>query len=318
MTGLLCLLRAAAVAAAAQAAAAPQAAPLPPYVVVLGIAQDGGVPQAGCARPCCAGRWHDASAKRHVACLGIVDPASGQRWLIDATPDFAAQLRCLDELAPPAAGTQPPGLDGILLTHAHVGHYAGLMDLGREVMGATGVPVYAMPRMTAFLAGNGPWAQLVELGNVALKGLLADEPLRLSRRLAMTPIPVPHRDEYSETVGFRIEGPGRSALYIPDVDKWERFDRRIEELIAAVDVAWIDGTFFADGEVTGRSIEEVPHPFIAESVERFRLLSAPQRDKVRFIHLNHTNPALGPDSEARKAVESAGLHVAEELERFEL
>ncbi len=318
--GLLSVLQAAVVAALGQAQAgeAPEPAAAPPYVVVLGIAQDGGAPQAGCARGCCSGRWHDASARRRVACLGIVDPQTAERWIIDATPDFAAQLRALDEMSPPPAGSAPPGLAGILLTHAHIGHYAGLIFLGREAIGASAVPVFAMPRMTEFLMRNGPWDQLVGLNNIAFNRLFPDQPLRLSRRLAVTPILVPHRDEYSETIGFRIEGPGRSALYVPDIDKWERFDRRIEDLIAAVDVAWLDGTFFSADELPGRAMEEVPHPTIAESMERFRLLTERDRRKVRFIHLNHTNPALRPGSEQRRAIESAGMRVAEELERFEL
>lgn len=319
MTGaFLNLARAVAVAAAVQGADVPGTDAPPPYVVVLGIAQDGGAPHAGCAASCCAGRWHDAAARRRVACLGIVDPQTAERWIIDATPDFAAQLRALDELSPPRDGSAPPGLAGILLTHAHVGHYAGLIYLGREALGASGVPVYAMPRMAEFLLRNGPWDQLVGLGNIEVGRLFPDQPLRLSRRVSVRPILVPHRDEYSETVGFRIEGPGRSALYVPDIDKWERFSTRIEDLVAAVDVAWLDGTFYGPGELPGRPMEEVPHPFIAESLERFRVLPPSERAKVRFIHLNHTNPALRAGSEERRAIEAAGMRVAEELERFEL
>ena len=288
-----------------------------PWLVVLGNVQDGGAPQAGCTRACCS----DPDIRRHVACLGIVDPQTGQRWIIDATPDFADQLRELDRIAPVKGATKgnafsSAGLAGILLTHAHIGHYTGLMYLGYEVMGASGVPVWAMPRMKAYLSSNGPWEQLVALGNISLMELRAGEPVRLNRRLVVTPVLVPHRNEYSETVGFRIDGPGRSALYIPDIDKWERWERRIEDLLAEVDVAWLDGTFYADGELSGRSMEAMPHPFIVESLQRLGALPAIQRDKVRFIHLNHTNPALRAGSEARAAIEAAGFHVAEEGQRF--
>ena len=287
----------------AMTAAAPQTRPADgPHLVVLGIAQDGGAPQAGCTKDCCATR----DSRLHVACLGIVDPVSGRRWLIDATPDLPAQLGILPELS------------GILLTHAHIGHYTGLMHLGHEVMGADHMPVYAMPRMIEFLSTNGPWDQLVTLGNIELKPLAPDEPVALSDRITVTPFLVPHRDEYSETVGFRIDGPTRSAVYIPDIDKWGRWDRRIEDVIADVDVAWLDGTFYDDGELPGRDMAAIPHPFIAESIERFGDLPADERNKIRFIHLNHTNPALRDDSPARKAVEAAGLHVAGEGERFGL
>ena len=278
-----------------------------PYVVVLGIAQDGGAPHAGCNKDCCADRWQDPSLRLRVACLGVVDPAAGRGWLIDATPDFPAQLHLL--------GTE---LAGVLLTHAHIGHYTGLFHVGREVMGARGVPVHAMPRMRDFLSSNGPWDQLVRLENISLVPLAAGEPVQLNGRITVTPIPVPHRHEYSETVGFRITGPSGSALYLPDIDKWERWDRRVEDLIAEVDVAWLDGTFFDGDELPDREMTTIPHPFIVESLARFAPLASGERDKIRFIHLNHTNPALVPQSAARRAVETAGFHVAAELERFSL
>ncbi|MHC4413933.1 MAG: MBL fold metallo-hydrolase [Planctomycetota bacterium] len=286
-----------------------------PYVVVLGIAQDGGAPQAGCRRACCADRGGGEPKHRYVSCLGVVDPATSQRWIIDATPDFKEQLRMLDELGP---GSGPPGPSGILLTHAHIGHYTGLVHLGREAMGAEGVPVYVMPRMGTFLESNGPWDQLVELGNITLHPMRGGVPVRLNARITVTPLPVPHRDEYSETVGFRIDGPSRSALFIPDIDKWERWDRRVEDLIAEVGVAYLDGTFYTADEVPNRDLSEIPHPLVTESMERFGRLPAPQRARVRFIHLNHTNPALRPAGAARQAIEAAGFGVAEEGERFGL
>ena len=43
-----------------------------------------------------------------------------------------------------------------------------------------------------------------------------------------------------------------------------------------------------------------------------------ERAKVHFIHLNHTNPALVPGSDAQRQVEAAGMHLAEQGERFPL
>lgn len=187
--------RFAAMAAALFAIACRTAAPpeTQPYAIVLGIAQDGGYPQAGCNRPDCAEAWRNPKLRRHVASLAIVDPISSERWIFDATPDFPSQLRTLDEMA-------PGHLPRIFLTHAHVGHYAGLMHLGREVMGTRGVEVYAMPRMRAFLENNGPWSQLVRLGNIELKPLEEKHPIVFSRITVMALV-VPHRDEFSETVG---------------------------------------------------------------------------------------------------------------------
>ncbi len=288
-----------------------------PYVVVLGIAQDGGVPQAG-AKP--DPNSEADEFKRHVVSLAIIDPETAERWMIDATPDFPAQLRALDRIAPVP---ETPGLRGIFLTHTHMGHYTGLMHLGHEAIGAQRVPVYAMPRMAEFLRTNGPWSQLVRLENIGIHPLSDGTPVHLNRRLSVTPVLVPHRQEYSEVVGYRIEGPARSVLFVPDIDRWDewgrdRQGRRLEDELARVDVAYLDGTFFANREVDGRDMSSFPHPFITTTMERLGPLPARERAKVRFIHLNHTNPALRRESDARRAIEAAGFRVAEELERVSL
>jgi len=84
-------------------------------------------------------------------------------------------------------------------------------------------------------------------------------------------------------------------------------ETRIETLIAKVDVAYLDGTFHADGEIPGRDMSAIPHPLITSSMKRFAALPPKQRGKVWFVHLNHTNPALDPEGEARKAIEAAFL-----------
>ncbi|NNF58482.1 MAG: pyrroloquinoline quinone biosynthesis protein PqqB [Rhodothermaceae bacterium] len=282
-----------------------------PYLVVLGIAQDGGVPQTGdVAHP----GWTDPGRRRLVVSLGLVDPTSGERWLFEATPDLPEQLYRLDTLAPTDAR---PGLAGIFLTHAHLGHYTGLMFLGHESLGAQGVPVYAMPRMADYLRTNGPWSQLVRYENIVLRELADHAPVRLNERLTVTPLRVPHRQEFSEVVGFRIEGPNRAVLFIPDIDSWDEWDAegtRIEDELARVDVAYLDATFYADGEIPGRDMSGFPHPFIMHSMARFAALPEAERAKVRFIHLNHTNPALWPGTEARRTITASGFRVAEESE----
>lgn len=286
-----------------------------PFLVVLGIAQDAGFPQAGCERACCAVAWREATHRRKVTALAIVDPQSTERWLLEATPNFAEQLRALNEIAP---RLNTSFLSGIFLTHAHIGHYTGLMHLGREVIGANAIPVYVMPRMAAFLKANGPWEQLVRLQNIALRSLQADSTIALNPRLQLTPILVPHRDEYSETVGFRISGPQQSVLFIPDIDKWEKWERRIEDELARVDVAYVDGTFYAEGEIPGRNMAEIPHPFIVESIARWHGVAQTEKAKIRFIHFNHTNPVLNEKSEAWRLVHTSGFHLAREGERVKL
>lgn len=290
----------------------PSPPPRAPYVVILGIAQDGGYPQAGCNRPHCLPGWNDAAKRRQVASIAVVDPVSGEKWLIDATPDFPLQLRRLDEL------TNASPLTGIFLTHAHIGHYTGLMHLGREVMGTRDIPVYAMPRMKSFVENNGPWSQLVELRNINLKPLQPNVRVRLNDRVSVTPIPVPHRDEFSETVAYLIQGPSRSVFYLPDIDKWDKWETPVESIIERVDVAYLDATFFDISELPGRDMSEIPHPFIVESIERFSGLPDEVRERVHFIHLNHSNPALWSDSQASRAVREAGMKIAEQGELIPL
>jgi Predicted hydrolase of the metallo-beta-lactamase superfamily len=216
-----------------------------PYVVVLGIAQDGGLPHAGCDKTCCKGLWETNEGEK-VSCIGVVDPRTKQSWLIDATPDLPEQLRTLTL-------DHKTELAGIFLTHAHMGHYVGLLQLGREVMGAKDIPIYAMPRMRSFLENNGPWNQLVELENIKIQSLKEGKELKIGEQLYIEPFLVPHRDEYSETVGFRIMGPEQSLIYIPDIDKWEKWEQNIYKLVMNIDFALIDGTFFSqDGTTTSK------------------------------------------------------------------
>ncbi len=274
-------------------------------VVVLGIAQDGGVPHIGCQQELCVRARADCRRRQRVASLGLVDDASGARFLIDATPDLPLQLEALR--GTPADRRRP--LDGILLTHAHIGHYTGLMYLGREALGAQAVPVYATPRMAAFLRSSGPWSLLVSQGHIDLREIEPGRPLALTPRLTVTPMLVPHRDELSDTVGFLVRGPARSLLYIPDIDKWEKWDRRIEDEVAGADLALLDATFYDAGEIPGRSQRDIPHPLVPETMER---LSAPAlARRVLFVHLNHTNRLLW-DAGARRGLERRGFRVARE------
>jgi pyrroloquinoline quinone biosynthesis protein B len=172
--------------------------------------------------------------------------------------------------------------------------------------------------MNEYLRTNGPWDQLVRLENIALSEVQADMTIKLNERISITPFLVPHREEYTEVAGYRIDGPNGSALYISDIDKWDRWEVSIVEQVGQVSVAYLDATFYQDGEIPGRSMEDIPHPFIEETMRLFGALPDEEKKKVHFIHLNHTNPALVPGGEARKNIEAQGFHVAEELEVFEL
>lgn len=283
-----------------------------PFLTVLGIAQDAGYPQAGCRKSCCQRVLYDPSMSRMVVSLGLVDPRVGHHWIFEATPDFTQQYENLWR-------HNPRGIfGGVFLTHGHIGHYTGLMYVGREVMGAKEIPTYVMARMDTFLRNNGPWSQLVKLQNITLHQMENRVPVSLGYELSVSPILVPHRDEFTETVGYHIQGPKRSALFIPDIDKWEKWEESINAWIQRVDYALLDATFFADGEIKGRSMSDIPHPFVSESMDRFKDLPDKEKSKVLFIHMNYTNPLLNPDSEAFKQVIEAGFQIAKQGQILEL
>jgi pyrroloquinoline quinone biosynthesis protein B len=245
---------------------------------ILGIAQDAGIPHLNCQQGICAEIRAGGRKAEKVSSLGLVERGSGRAYLFDATPDFVAQVHAL-------TGGRPP--DGIFLTHAHIGHYTGLMYLGRESIGARAVPVYATERMLEFLDRNGPWSQLIALGNIERWPLEHDRPVALEGGVRVTAFRVPHRDEFSDTVGYRIDGPKRSAIFIPDIDRWEKWDRSIREIASSVDLAFLDGTFASPAEVN-RDINEIPHPMMSRTRELLRGVRA----QVWFIHLNHTNAEI--------------------------
>ena len=282
-----------------------------PYLVVLGIAQDAGYPQASCKKDCCKAVWKDLSKRKMVSCLGLVNPSEGKGFIFDATPDFKNQLNILQK-------NHHVDLGGIFLTHGHMGHYTGLMHLGREAMGTKDVPVYAMSRMGNYLKTNGPWSQLVKLKNIALRKLEDKTAVALASEIQVTPILVPHRDEFSETVGFFMNGKNKSAVFIPDIDKWNKWDADIVEIIKTVDIALLDGTFFENGEIPGRDMSLIPHPFMEESMKLFEGLSKEDKAKIHFIHFNHTNPVLKEGSVAREEVLAKGFRIAEEGMMFDL
>jgi len=308
-------------------------APSAPYVLVLGTAQDAGLPQIGCEAECCERARADPAARRLVASLLIVDPVTEQRWLVDATPDIAAQVEVAREhppgraarLADVGSAGRPALFEGVFLTHAHMGHYTGLAELGREAYDAQDLPVHCTPAMGHYLSHNGPWSQLVDRGGIALNlfrpgqaVVLAHDPDSGAPTLTVTALAVPHRHEFSDTVGYRIDGPHASLLYIPDIDKWEKSERSLGSLLSAVDVALLDGSFYADGEIPGRSMADIPHPFISETLAQVQELPTTPRAQVVFTHLNHTNPAAQVGSEAHRAVEQAGARVARDGDVFGL
>lgn len=277
------------------------------YIRVLGVAQDAGFPQIGCEKECCRPLWRPATPGQFVVSLGLVDTRSQKKWLFEATPDIKRQLALLNEDLP-SPDMMP---SGIFLTHAHLGHYSGLIQLGREAINADSIPTYVMPRMADFLGENAPWSQLIELENIALDTLHNNQEIELASDLHVTPFTVPHRDEFSETAGFLIRGPNRRVAFIPDIDKWSKWSTKLSLIVRSVDVAYLDGTFYKADELPGRDMSEIPHPFIVETMEHLKELSPEDKAKVHFIHFNHTNPVMR-DAKAVEQIREKGFNVAKQ------
>lgn len=271
-------------------------------IILLGMAQDGGVPQAGCGCPTCTEAWRDSALRQKVVALGVIDHDTGQCWLIDATPDFREQLH---HLGVP--------LSGIFLTHAHIGHYTGLIHVGKEAWNTRGLPVYATSSMQAFLRSNAPWSALEENRNIALYDIQAGVAIVLSPTLSITPIAVPHRAEYSDTMAFLIRGPHKTLFYCPDIDMWATATWRIDDHLVGVDIVLVDGTFFSAAELPNRTLAEIPHPLVTTTLKAF---TPPPSDAV-FIHLNHSNP-LWRDGTERNEVVRDGWRVGKEGDSWQL
>ena len=268
---------------------------------ILGVVQDGGMPHLGNNKTCCENIKKD----KYVTSLMLMNNENNESFLFDASPDINKQLNFMGDRI-------KKDLKGIFLTHAHIGHYTGLMYFGREALNSKLVNVYAMPRMKKFLEENGPWSQLVSLENISIIELSSESIISIDSNVIVQPVEVPHRAEFSETVGYKIYGPNKTALFIPDIDKWYLWEKSIIDEIKQVDYAIIDATFYDSKEVNYRDISEIPHPFVTESMDLFDSIDIKEKNKIYFIHLNHTNPLINKDSDQYKLVRNKGYNVAEE------
>lgn len=274
------------------------------YIYILGNVQDAGLPHIGCQHKFCNDKFNEFE-EYFTTSLAVVDPINKKYILFEATPDLPYQLNYLDKkifkkfLLP----------ESIFITHAHIGHYAGLMYFGREALGSKGLKVNVLPKMANFLQTNGPWSQLVEINNIKIQDLNFGVNVSELKNITITLIEVPHRDEYSETAGFIIEGKTKKALFIPDIDKWEKWDKDLKQLVNEFDYLLLDATFYDSKEIN-RDISEIPHPLVSETINLLDSLSNESKNKVYFIHMNHTNLMLDPMSELSKFIYSKGYNIA--------
>lgn len=290
-----------------------------PKVVVLGTVQDGGMPQIACTDARCTAARKNPALRRNVASLAIDFPKTDHTYLIDATPDFGEQMEKVHTFRHhPEGRVDRMPIDGVLLTHAHIGHYLGLAFLGFESLNTKDMPTWCSPRMAEFLRTNGPWSQLVKLKNIDIHEFEIGKPFPLEEGVTVTPIKVPHRDEYSDTMGFLIKGPHKSLFYVPDTDTWTTWQTPVTEILKDVDYALLDATFYSPDELPDRDVTKIKHPLVTVSMDLLEPLVKKGRLKVYFTHMNHSNPALDEGGPARKAIEARGFRVLAEKDEFAL
>ena len=264
-------------------------------LTLLGIAQDGGVPHAGCACSHCMAAHRDHQLRRHPVACGVLG-ADGSMHLIEASRSLPDQMRLWAETVGRGGVARP---DSVSLTHVHLGHVDGLGQFGKEVMGVSNLPLYASSSVIAEMEKREVMEPFSPSEVSPMQGFEPSEGCGFELFF----VPVPHRDEFADTHAILIRGPSRSALFLPDHDKWdatlaEHGAETIRGWLAEIgaDLALIDGSFWDSGELPGRDMSEIPHPTVSESLLRLGVRSEGDPE-IHFIHLNHSNPLLNQEKE---------------------
>jgi len=203
--------------------------------MVLGVMQDAGLPQAGCLCSRCIDAFKERREREFTTSLAIIDTRRIPFgvWLIDASPDIKDQLNLLAKYLGPRVDAperlrQP---DGLFLTHAHMGHTAGLVHLGPEAMNVESMPIYAPDGLVKVLLDTRLWQPLLD--RIELNSLTSRHSLVLS---------------------------------LPDLDDWDQWPQA-DETIMGVDIALVDASFYSRTELGGR--DPVAHPLIRDTLGRF-------------------------------------------------
>ena len=284
-------------------------------LVLLGIAQDGGVPHAGCSCARCMAAHAEPSLRRHPVACGIRG-SDGSLHLIEASRSLPDQMRLWAEVLGAEGVVRP---DSVSLTHVHLGHIDGLGQFGNEAMGCSELPLFASASVLEELANRKALGPFNAIDAAPMERFGPSEGCGFEMEL----VPVPHRDEHADTHAVIIRGPSRSALFLPDHDDWAQTLGRhgassIRQWLSdlEVDIALLDGSFWDSSELSGRDMSEIPHPTVTETLAR--LGERVEDDvEIHFIHLNHSNPLLGTGLETEE-LSDLGWQVAVQGQQFAL
>ncbi len=266
-------------------------------LIILGSGQDVGIPHIGCYCEVCEIARKDVKFRRFGPSVAVINAEKPAAYMFDASPDIKYQFDMIHDIMPVdwAAGQKP--VEGIFLTHAHIGHYEGLMQLGKEGMDIRNLLVYCTPKMKEFLRENFPFSYLVARKNIDIREIRPEETFTFDG-FEVRAFGVPHRNEIADTFAFEIVA-NKKVIYLPDIDDWNEDSlRRIKE----ADIALIDGTFYREEELT--RFAAVPHPPIREAIKKLEGL----KTEIYFTHINHTNP-INRDSEEKQLILDKGFKI---------
>ena len=269
-------------------------------VLLLGAAQDGGFPQFGCKCSNCQLVYQKKVPSDSAVSLAILDHSTLQWWLVDATPQLCLQWEEFASILTKFT------LAGVFLTHAHAGHYPGLLYFGKEAMNTKHLPVYASVKMHSFLAANEPWGVMYRNENFKRVDLTENkQEIELSPNVKISPHFVEHRADFTDTFAFKIYGKGKSLYFCPDIDSWSNMDESLPVIAQTMDILLVDSTFYDDNELPGRDMSVIPHPRV---VQTMNLLEGIPFKQVVLIHINHSNK-LWVDEDAVREVQAKGMTV---------
>lgn len=282
-------------------------------VTILGTAQDGGIPQAGCSCRRCLDAHRDLKLRKYPVSLGILG-VDGTKHIIEITKNLSEQLVIWtpdkNELFIP---------ETVSITHLHLGHVEGIGQLGKPVMGLREVEVYLSPKNKDVFDNRSDIVLMEDEGNIRTHSKNFNHPFEPKDGcgFSLEFIPIPHRSELGDNAAIIIKAEGKSILFMPDQDSWgETLDYHSKENIRDflkmfdIDEALIDGTFWSMDELPRRDISKIPHPTIQETIQ---LLGSKREGdpEISFLHLNHSNPVNDLGSEQRKVVEENGWKISE-------
>jgi pyrroloquinoline quinone biosynthesis protein B len=282
-------------------------------VTILGTAQDGGIPQAGCSCQRCLDAHRDLKLRKYPVSLGILG-VDGTKHIIEITKNLSEQLVIW---TPEKNDLFIP--ETVSITHLHLGHIEGIGQLGKPVMGLREVDVYLSPKNKDVFDNRSDIVLMEDEGNIRTHSKNFYHPFEPKDGcgFSLQFIPIPHRSELGDNAAIIIKAEGKSILFMPDQDSWsDTLDYHSKENIRDflkmfdIDEALIDGTFWNMNELPRRDISKIPHPTIQETIQ---LLGSKREGdpEISFLHLNHSNPVNDLGSEQRKVVEENGWKISE-------